>query len=1096
MYPCVIKVNQNNIDNALINRQEIQQGVFLVDSIVKVVNDRTHAYLINTTEKDVNIETPTINVEPVLINTSPRDSSTYIINSITSNNLVNRLKILRENLRLDHLNKEEKLSIIPIIENYNDIFHLPGDKLKGTNKITHSIPTTDNLPVVVKQYRYPPVHKEEIKKQTSKLLEQDIIQPSLSPFNSPLWVVPKKPDTDGKKRWRLVIDFRKLNDKTNADAYPLPNIADILDQLGKAKYFSCFDLASGFHQIPMNPQDSMKTAFSTPNGHYEYKKMPFGLKNAPATFQRLMDNVLTGLQGNVCFVYLDDIVIYADSLEEHKQKLNQLFQRLREAGLSLQTDKCEFFKKELMYLGHIISDKGVKPNPEKVKAVKLYPIPKNHKELRQFLGLVGYYRRFIKDFSSITQPFTSLFRKNASFKWEMQQQINFEKIKVLLSNEPILQYPDFDKEFILTTDASDEGIGAVLSQGRIGNDLPVAYASRTLNKAERNYNTTEKELLAIVWATKHFRPYLYGKRFKIVTDHKPLTWLFNVKDPSSRLMRWRLKLEEYDYEVLYKEGRQNTNADALSRTPQISVLQVQASTSDNKNPSYSLFLQHALNDALWKTDNIIPQISGNIKGLLVKETHASPKIKITLSKKNGNKTEDLTLTPGNIKITKGKHPIEVNLITRKEGNSTAEMEDIFNCLIKLKRYVISNNHTVISIAPIGDVTNKIKINQMIKYIFKDTPIKVHILESLIQEITDSAIKQDILRELHNSIIGGHKGITKTLKRVQQYYSWSGMKQDVKRYIKTCHDCQKRKLVREKTKAPMLITDTPNEAFEKVAIDIVGPLPETEKGHKYILTTQDLLTKFCTAYPLLDTNSTTIADTIINKYIYTFGSPKELLSDQGSNISGELMKAVAKIFKIKQVKTSVYHPQSNGALERSHHVLAEYLKPYINQNQNNWDSFLDAAMFSYNTAYHEGTKISPYELVFGRRPRLPSTLIEPRQGITHKDFLVDLTNKLNYLKKNARDNLIKAKESAKKHYDKKIKPLVLDPGDYVYVLHETVRAGSKKLTDQYDGPFQITRKLSDVNYEIKRGNRSQVLHVNKLKRAYFPLQNVDSDDSNN
>ena len=332
MYPCVIKTKQSNIDNGLINRQEITQGVFLLDSVVKVNNGNVHTYLVNTTENEINIETPLIDVEPVLIDTSPRDSSTYIINSVISSNLTDRLKILKENLRLNHLNKEEESSILPIIENYNDVFHLPGDKLKGTNRITHSIPTTDNVPIIVKQYRYPPVHKEEIKQQINKLLEQDIIQPSISPFNSPLWVVPKKPDADGNKRWRLVIDFRKLNDKTVGDAYPLPNITDILDQLGKARYFSCFDLASGFHQIPMNPRDAIKTAFSTPNGHYEYKKMPFGLKNAPATFQRLMDNVLTGLQGNVCFVYLDDIVIYAQSLEEHKLKLNQLFQHLREAG--------------------------------------------------------------------------------------------------------------------------------------------------------------------------------------------------------------------------------------------------------------------------------------------------------------------------------------------------------------------------------------------------------------------------------------------------------------------------------------------------------------------------------------------------------------------------------------------------------------------------------------------------------------------------------------------------------------------------------------------------------------------------------------------
>ena len=477
-------------------------------------------------------------------------------------------------------------------------------------------------------------------------------------------------------------------------------------------------------------------------------------------------------------------------------------------------------------------------------------------------------------------------------------------------------------------------------------------------------------------------------------------------------MRWRLKLEEYDYEVFYKEGKQNTNADALSRIPQISVLQAEASGSKDESPCYSLFLQHALNDGLWKTDNIIPQTSGNIKGLFVTESFSSPKIKITLSNIDGNKAEDITLTPGNIDVIKRKHSTVINLITRESKNTPLNLETIFNCLIKLKKYAIAHNQTIISIAPIGDPVNKIKITQMIKYLFKDTPIQIFLLESAPKEITDPDRKQNILKELHSSEIGGHKGITKTLKRIQQYYVWDGMKQDVKNFVKTCQDCQKRKLVREKTKAPMLITDTPSEAFQKIAIDIVGPLPETEKGNKYILTTQDQLTKFCTAYPLPDTSSATIADMIINKFIYTYGSPTELLSDQGSNISGETMKKVAKIFKIKQVKASVYHPQSNGSLERSHHVLAEYLKPYINQQQNNWDLSSDAAMFSYNTSYHEGTKISPYELIFGRKPRLPSIINEPRRGISHREFLTDLVDRLSYLQRHAKENLQKAKESSK------------------------------------------------------------------------------------
>lgn len=276
-----------------------------------------------------------------------------------------------------------------------------------------------------------------------------------------------------------MIDFRQLNQKTEQDAYPLPNIEEILDQLGRARYFSAFDLASGFHQIPLDESSKKKTAFSTPGGHYEFNRMPFGLKNAPATFQRTMDNALRGLIGKTCFVYLDDIVIYGESIEEHNSKLQKLFQRLSDLRLKLQPDKCEYLKPELQYLGHIITEDGVRPNPEKLKAVKEFPRPKHVKNIKQFLGLAGYYRRFIKDFSKKAKPLTKLLKKDVPFDFSEEQTRAFEILKSELCNEPLLQYPDFKREFILTTDASNDAIGAILSQGDIGKDKPVAYTSRT-----------------------------------------------------------------------------------------------------------------------------------------------------------------------------------------------------------------------------------------------------------------------------------------------------------------------------------------------------------------------------------------------------------------------------------------------------------------------------------------------------------------------------------------------------------------------------------------------------------------------------------------
>lgn len=293
-----------------------------------------------------------------------------------------------------------------------------------------------------------------------------------------------------------MIDYRALNEKIISDAYPLPNITEILDQLGSAKYFSVFDLASGFHQIRMHESDAPKTVFSTPHGHYQFNRMPFGLKNAPATFQRLMDQVLTGLQGNELFVYLDDIVLYASSLEEHAAKFAKLAEKLRAANLHLQPDKCEFLRKEVTYLGHTIGESGVRPYSKKIEAVKNFPQTKNAKNIKQFLGLAGYYRRFIPNFSRTAKPLTELLKKDVTFNWKQAQENAFRSLRNSLCIEPILQYSYFTKPFIVTTDASGYAIGSIISQGEIGKDLPIA--SRLLNAAEQNYSTIEKKLLAIV----------------------------------------------------------------------------------------------------------------------------------------------------------------------------------------------------------------------------------------------------------------------------------------------------------------------------------------------------------------------------------------------------------------------------------------------------------------------------------------------------------------------------------------------------------------------------------------------------------------------
>ena len=1107
-----------------------------------------------------------------------------------------RIKRLKTFINTDHLNEEETEHVQNILEEYEDCFHLPEEKLKFTTMAKHSIPTTDNMPIYVKQYRYPPVHKEEIDKQVTKLLEDEVITPSTSPYNAPLWIVPKKSTADGQRKWRMVIDFRKLNEKTVGDAYPLPNIVEILDQLGSAKYFSVFDLAQGFHQIPMDPDDQAKTAFSTPYGHYEYQRMPFGLKNAPATFQRLMDNVLTGLQGSELFVYLDDIVIYARSLEEHNVKIKRLMQRLRKSNLQLQPDKCQFLRHEVMYLGHIIGKDGVKPDPNKIQAVKDFPTPTTPKNIKQFLGLVGYYRRFIKDFSKIAKPLTDLLKKDRTFEWNTLQENSFNVLKNELCKEPILQYPNFNESFILTTDASGYAIGGVLSQGEVGKDLPISYISRVLNDAERRYSTIEKECLAIVYCVTYLRHYLYGRHFTIVTDHKPLVWLHSIKDPSSRLWKWRLKLSEYDFNISYKSGKTNYVADALSRNPPNAILLPLTASEGSSNeslfsyqtatqqsrPSVTLpsdktnltpltnirqrltiedMTEDALltpparntseptfnfpeenqgtnleNDSVNETDeganqnlefdqlsdesslseNSLgtdtdgtdsnsprPNSSDNETFFKLNETRDSLLSRkdhhIIFTNLNGlpvdkgakyyqkeNKLPnytDLTFTRGRVtNISYGKFLI--NIPIKQDDRTLIESSDILNCIRSLRDIILELNLKSVSLAQSDfyDTIPWIFVHKNLKRFLSDLPLTLTVCKSLIRNPNPEE-RANLIYEKHATKIGGHKGVNKTYHRLRQNFYWPSMKKDIQDYIKNCRSCQIKKLTRVKTKQPMLITDTPGAAFDKISMDVMGPLPVTKNNNVYILTIQDLLTKYSIAVPLQVADSLSIAEAFVKEFICIYGAPKALLTDQAPTFFTSLMKTIASYFKIKQYRTTAYYPQSNGSIERSHHVLTEYLKMYTN-NTVDWDEHIKPAMFAYNTSVHEGTNYTPYSLVFGHLPRTPSSIpiLEETIEQPYQDYLTNLFDTLKSSQELAKQNLIRSKEKSKKYYDKKLNIQNFKIGDKVYLLKEPSKG---KLSDQYSGPYTILEKLPMNNVKIDFRGKTRVVHVNKLKLVKTP-----------
>ena len=1012
-----------------LQRSRGDSSVLLARTLIQGDGIKLPIEVMNPTEEDTYLY-PHTNVG-IVTRVSQVESVKEISSSPLSGPLPEEVQKLVDGIDIP-LSSTQKNQVQALLRENLKVFTLPGEPKGRTDWVKHEIHVETDVPIK-QAVRRSPIHlREAAEEEVNKMLKDDVIEPSNSPWASPVVLVRKK---DGSLRY--CIDYRKLNAVTRKDSYPLPRIDDSLDTLKKAKYFSTLDLASGYWQIELTDDAKQKSAFCTTSGLYQFRVMPFGLTNAPATFQRLMERVLAGLQWKICLVYIDDIIIFSATVDDHLQQLNEVFSRLKIAGLKLKPKKCHLFQRKVQYLGHIVSEEGIETDPEKIEVIRQWDRPSNVSELRSFLGLCSYYRRFVPDFASISRPLIKLTEKNSKFEWTDEQEESWRILKERLTSPPVLMYPDPEAAFILDTDASDFGIGAVLSQIQDGEERVVAYGSRVLTKQERRYCVTRRELLAVVHFMKYFRHYLIGKKFTLRTDHASLKWVKNFKEPEGQVARWLEILDTYDFDMVHRPGVKHGNADALSRGP-------------------------------------CSQCGGD---------HASEKIrrgrvKNTDVRRVGTRSQK-NPPP---KVTTWLSHLTVNLQDLQDAQGADAV------LSKVQSWIQRGERP-----PFDEISMEGRELKFYWGQFKSLTIKDGILVRELERelfgpkfqiLVPHTMRDEVLRECHESRTAGHLGRNKTTCNVKRRFLWPGMRMDTDVYVKTCDLCSKYKTSGKTRRAGMKVFQV-GEPAERLCIDIVGPFSETPNGHKYCLVVTDCFTKFTEIFPMKNQEAETVAAIVVREYISRYGAPREIHTDQGRQFEAMLFQEMCGLLGITKTRTTSFHPQSDGQSERNIKTLVKMLAMAADQRED-WDDHLPYISMAYRATVQESSGFSPNFLMFGRELAMPVDLMYPLDQETHSestyDYVKKLREKLHYAYELSRNCLRKSTERQRRLYNERVFGEKVKVGDLVWVMNkERKRGKTPKLQPKWKGPCFVSHAYNDVVVAVHLNPRKCLnLHVDLLK----------------
>lgn len=1090
-----------------------RSGITVVASAVTICNRKVPILLTNEKEHDIKINRGKFITWFKPLSSSecpmePKPQKSKPINTVSKQEpqqATDPEQELKEEYNIDLMQYDPKRRqrLVDTIHENKDAFTDSSGKLGYNDWFSYSIQLQPNTrPLTQQPYRMNPEVREALQEQIDKFVEQGVLTRSHSTWSSPVIAIKKGTSKAAKHvkstqppEYRLVVDYRYLNAHSLPPQTHLSNVRELLDEIGRSspRWFTSLDVKNSFFQHALHPDSQHLTGFLFNHKAYEFRVCPQGLHASPHVYSRLMLEIMDMIgEHSHVFCYIDDILIATPTWEKHLEVLHKTLKAFRQANLKLNGSKCHFAEKEATFLGYQLSERGISIGHKHTKAIQSWPQPKTPRQVRSLLGSVNYFRQWIPERGNIIRPLTQLTRKHVKFQWTEECQNSFDQIKRIMTSEPILAYPDFDKEFELFTDASQTAIGALLAQRDDNNQLrAVSYLGRGTTPQESRWNITELEALSVVYAVREFRVYLSSKPFKIFTDHAALVHIFNSTkiQATNKLTRYALYLSDFQYQIVHVPGSNNIIADALSR---------RTYEDSNKeswaDPSYDIGLPQL-------EDSPSPEVAIVTRAMAAKTkqgTEPQPKP----GTPEGNSTKDTASTTKDATTANEETTAEENIEpNEKKGMKPRLYEDptqefLSNQAIRKAQEDDEFCNDLLNMVLRDTLPEDKKRRDRCQKRQFDFCIRNHMLcqiwnpipkgDVVFRILIPQSLQHSLIDFVHNHAMTAHLGSDKMISLLRRRVIFKNMYQQVTDYIGSCDTCLRVKQNNHPFKIPIGLYDSSPQPWERCHVDFAGPFQPTQyHGNRYICTVVDSCSSFVVAWPCRTLTTASFMENFYKKISCLFGNPAVLIADNAQTFKAKIWQDLAARMNMKLQFAPPYHPQNNGAAEAAVKRIKQSLQLMSQTFSDNWDKLLAPAVYSINASCHGNLNISPFTIIFGRSPRIlleQSTDHQPAPLYSIIDEM--LTTQQQAQKIMADYKRDKAITRAEKSLPTETQQTLL-PGHVVFWKRPTDHSIDGIHRQRHSGPYIVYGKVGNRARlrDLQTGQFHNLLvHISQLRKA--------------